>query len=323
MRALIPAMAILLAGCSFDMNRQRKDVEVVDGLPPPVDVTADGPTDMGGDGTVIGDGPHKDQAPGETSPPDAARDLWFPEGPQWGDLLWFPDGNLLPDLPCNEPESVACPNCPSNCPAAPGNSDGDGLDNTHDPQPSQCNALLFPDDFVASPQSSPFWTVGGAWSWSCGQLNLDPGASLSLSNPGVLAITGDHLVEVQFTIGNAMPPDWVISLMAGAKVVCSLTADPTSGAPKMTISQPPTCNGPPPWQVVPPPLSPGDTVTLQLYRQTSAGVTTYTCRMFPPTGGPLAIGNYPAAPAPCTEEISISTEGRVISLDWFHAFELN
>jgi hypothetical protein len=317
--------AILLVGCSFDMNRQRQDSNgTVDTTTPPVDIAADGPKDLGGEGPLGWDGPHHDQASGEASPPDVAPDRpLFADGEPKVDAPWIGEGGPPPvDMACFDPESVVCKNCQSTCQATPDNPDGDGLVDPYDPKPTQCNALFWSDDFADAPQGSYFWTVTGIVSWSCGKVDFGASAGISLNNPATLAITGDYLVEARFTLGVISASGWIVALTAGAQVTCALTDQNTSAIPSVVMYQDSTCTNPSPVSMALPPIAPSDPVTLRLYRQTSGTATTYTCQLIHPSGTVLSPGSF-TAPACPPDAIQISTANRGINLDWFHAFDLN
>lgn len=141
----------------------------------------------------------------------------------WTDLK-SPCGDI--DTPPLAPKwaSCACATATDDCDGIP-NYDIPTYNVGRDPEPDDCNDLLYEETFSTDPLTGRWKPLTGTWSWSCGWLHQDKQTSSDLFNfarsenagakLGVTDNDAHYLVEARFKLGPILIPDvWEVGLVA-------------------------------------------------------------------------------------------------------------
>jgi len=163
--------------------------------------------------------------------PEPAKDARTPRPDHH---LTATDQRAADGLACSEPQDIneQASACDLQCTSPAADQDCDGLPDAHDPQPNACNQLLVSEGFAT--RQSTTWKTSGTTSWSCGKLELAPGAAIELVDAALLK-DAKYLVELRLTLGKPAPTpdDWMVriatELGSPASFTCDLWVDHING----------------------------------------------------------------------------------------------
>jgi len=216
--------------------------------------------------------------------------------------------------------------CEQQCLSDIVDADCDGLvgDGAQDKWPSECNPLLFSDDFATAP-AAPLWTAQGTTAWSCGAVTLEAGASLTLLQPAQIGV--QYLAETRVTMGpEPTTPDWkviIASAVAPSNERRCMIWKSVVSQNKPTLAIETLYGGSTMGFLIGQPFDIDTTEGASFVMQSYGTTTKHYCRLLTPNGEVLLgeITNSIALPLSNTEgTVKLSTVNRKAAFDHVRVF---